>query len=171
MGVWQNHPLKDEDVGAFWGPLVVLYPLVFLSEVLVLVEADFENAACRDMEEVELVTFFVRQDFFCRGILVVIDYHSDVLENNIALATDCHRIGVGALVLYLHPSSPLPFQRPQEDHLCNHLCRFHKRSSDAYAVEGFHDLEEGLSYDRGEPRVFHDEEEGGCMLEVCAVVQ
>ena len=157
-------------MGAFWGPLVVPYPLEFSSEVLVLVEADFENAACRDMGE-ELVTFFVRQDFFYRGILEVIGYHSDVLENNIALANDCHRIGVGALVLYLHPSSPLPFQRPQEDHLCNHLCRFHKRSSDAYAVEGFHDLEEGLSYDRGEPRVLHDEEEGGCMLEVCAVVQ
>ena len=64
-----------------------------------MVEADFENAACRDMGE-ELVTFFVRQDFFYRGILEVIGYHSDVLENNIALATDYHRIEAEVLVLY-----------------------------------------------------------------------
>ena len=90
--------------------------------------------------------------------------------NTFSLEPEYHILEV-ELVLYLHLSLPWPFQKLPEDHLCNHLCRFHKRSSDAYAVEGFHDLEEGLSYDRGEPRVFHDEEEGGCMLKVGAVVQ
>ena len=58
-----------------------------------------------------------------------------------------------------------------EDHLCNHLCRFHKHSSEAYGVGEFHGLEEALVYDHEDHHVKRDVAEGGCKLVVDVMVQ
>ena len=68
--------------------------------------------------------------------------------------------------LYLHLSLPWPFQMQQEDHLRNHLCRFHIHYSVANVVEEVHGLEvDHVSY-HVVVHAFHDEAVGGCKLEV-----
>ena len=85
--------------------------------------------------------------FYLYTLAEVIDYCNGVLvqENNTFLAIAEHRTLVEVVLdPYLHPSLPSPFQMLRGDHLCNHLCRFHKRSSAAYGAEEYHDLEEAL---------------------------
>lgn len=93
------------------------------------------------------MTFGLMDFFYLCTLAVVIDYciGARVQENNTFFATSEHRtlvqVGLG---LYLHLSLPSPSQMLPEDHLCNHLCRFHKRSSEVDGEEEVHDPEEAL---------------------------
>lgn len=87
-------------------------------------------------------------DFFCLYTLAeVIDYcivDRAQESNNFFAIAELRTLVELDLGPYLHLSLPSPFQMLREDHLCNHLCRFHKRSSAADGAEEYHDLEEAL---------------------------
>ena len=112
-------------------------------------------------------------DSFYLYILAESDLNTcaDAQENNMVfLVLEYHTLEVESF-LYCDLSLPWPFRMLQEDHLCNHLYRFHTYSSEADVVEEGHGQEGDRASSHGVYHAFHDVEADDYKLEVNVLAQ